>query len=189
MLAEDPGVAERRPADGDRGAAGVLEHPPGVGGRGDVAAGDDRHVDGGHDLGGDAVVGGAAVLLGRRARVHAERGRAGLLEAQGGLDRARAWSGVSPRRIFTVTGMSTARTIASTMAAAATGSASSAAPAPVLQILGTGQPMFTSIRSAPAGSTARAASAMASASAPKTWTPTGCSSGTIVSIPSVLRLA
>ncbi len=97
--------------------------------------------------------------------------------------------GVSPRRILTVTGTSTARTIASTMPAAAPGSASSAAPAPVLQIFGTGHPMLMSIRSAPAASTARAASTIASRSAPKTWTPTGCSSGTIASMPSVLRLA
>ena len=58
-----------------------------------------------------------------------------------------------------------------------------------VQIFGTGQPMLTSIRSAPACSTARAASAIASASAPKTCTETGCSPGTMVSIPSVLRLA
>jgi hypothetical protein len=62
------------------------------------------------------------------------------------------------------------------------GSRSSAAPAPVLQTFGTGQPMLMSKRSAPAAATVAAAPRMTSGSAPKSWTATGCSSGWIRSI-------
>ena len=67
-------------------------------------------------------------------------------------------------------------------ATARSGSASKAAPAPVLQTLGTGQPMLRSMRSAPALATWAAAERMTSASCPKSCTETGCSSGWIVSI-------
>ena len=96
--------------------------------------------------------------------------------------------GFSPRRIFTVTGMSTAFTMARTTAAPFSGSASSAAPAPVFMILGTGQPMLMSTMSAPASCTARAASAITSGSPPNTWIPMGCSPGTTSSIWVVRRL-
>ena len=56
---------------------------------------------------------------------------------------------------------------------------SSAAPAPVLQTLRTGQPMLMSIRSAPASATIAAAERITSGSWPKSWIETGCSSGWI----------
>ena len=59
------------------------------------------------------------------------------------------------------------------------GVASSAAPAPVLQTFGTGQPMLMSIRSAPACRDALGRRAITSGSAPNSWTETGCSFGWI----------
>ena len=136
-------------------------------------------------LGGDAVVGGAAVLLGRGARVDAERGGARILEALGGLG-GRARTGSRPRRIFTVTGMSTARTIASTIARRRPGRQERGARARLAD-LRDGAAHVDVNQVGAASSTARAASAIASASAPKTCTATGCSPGRCVSIP--MRLA
>jgi hypothetical protein len=83
----------------------------------------------------------------------------------------------SPRRIFTVTGTSTAPATASTMrAACAPPSASSVQPAPVFVTLRTGQPMLMSTRSAPAATTMRAASASSGGSDPKICTASGRSS-------------
>ena len=81
-----------------------------------------------------------------------------------------------PRRIFTLTGRSTAFATASTIAAARAGSSSSVAPAPVFVTLRTGQPKLMSTRSAPAASTMRAASAITRGSEPKIWIASGCSS-------------
>ena len=78
-----------------------------------------------------------------------------------------------PLRIFTVTGMRTALTIAEMIRAACSGSASGCSPAWCLAIFGTGQPMFTSTMFAPIPSTMRAASAMRSGSPPKIWIDTG----------------
>ena len=49
----------------------------------------------------------------------------------------------------------------------------SAAPAPVLQTFGTGQPMLRSMRSAPRSATVAAAERMISGSWPKSWIETG----------------
>ena len=75
---------------------------------------------------------------------------------------------------------------------AVSGSLMSAAPAPVLQTFGTGQPMLRSMRSAPRSATVAAAERMISGSWPKSWIDTGPparSSGcTTSSSSSVLRL-
>ena len=82
----------------------------------------------------------------------------------------------SPRRIFTLTGTSTAVATASTIPQARAGSSRSVAPAPVFVTLRTGQPKLMSTRSAPAATTIRAASAIARGSEPKIWIASGCSS-------------
>ena len=81
-----------------------------------------------------------------------------------------------PRRIFTVTGTSTAAATALTIRPARAGSSRSVAPAPVFVTLRTGQPKLMSTMSAPASSTMRAASAMTPGSEPKIWTASGVSS-------------
>ena len=58
-------------------------------------------------------------------------------------------------------------------ATAVPGSLMSAAPAPVLHTLGTGQPMLRSMRSAPRSATVAAAERMTSGSWPKSWIETG----------------
>ena len=58
-------------------------------------------------------------------------------------------------------------------ATAVSGSLMSAAPAPVLHTLGTGQPMLRSMRSAPRSATVAAAERMTSGSWPKSWIETG----------------
>ena len=65
-----------------------------------------------------------------------------------------------PARIFTVTGIFTAFTIAATIAAACSGSRIRLQPALCFAIFGTGQPMLTSTMSAPRDSTTGAAAAM-----------------------------
>src|SRR5688500_15413472 len=85
-------------------------------------------------------------------------------------------SSVQPARIFTVTGMRTARVIAPTIAAACDGSRIRLQPALCLEIFGTGQPMFTSTALAPMPSTMAAASAILAGSPPKIWMETGRSS-------------
>ena len=82
----------------------------------------------------------------------------------------------SPRRIFTVTGTSTAPATAATIRSARSGSSRSVAPAPVFVTLRTGQPKLMSTMSAPAASTIRAASAIIAGSEPKIWTASGRSS-------------
>ena len=81
-----------------------------------------------------------------------------------------------PARIFTVTGIFTAFTIAATMAAACSGSRIRLHPALCFAIFGTGHPMLTSTMSAPRDSTACAAAAMRDGSPPKIWIETGRSS-------------
>ncbi len=85
--------------------------------------------------------------------------------------------GRCPERSLTVTGSPLPRAAARATATARAGSARSAAPAPVLHTLGTGQPMLMSIRSAPAAATVSAAEAITSGSCPNSCTDTGCSSG------------
>ena len=82
----------------------------------------------------------------------------------------------TPRRIFTLTGTSTASATAATMRHAWPPSSSRLAPAPVFVTFFTGQPKLMSTRSAPAASTMRAASAIAAGSEPKIWIASGCSS-------------
>ncbi len=94
--------------------------------------------------------------------------------------------GSQPERIFTVTGILTAFTIARTTASAWHTSLSSVAPAPVLATLGTQQPMFRSTMSAPCASTTCAASAIIAGSPPKSWTLTGRSASLQSNIPKVL---
>ena len=89
---------------------------------------------------------------------------------------ALTWSSSQPARIFTVTGMDTARAIAPTTSAACSGVRMRLHPARCLAILGTGQPMFTSTMSAPIPSTIRAAAAIRPGSPPKIWIETGRSS-------------
>src|SRR5918997_3755432 len=84
-----------------------------------------------------------------------------------------------PGRSFTVIGRPLPSPAARAIATALSGSSRRAAPAPVLQTLRTGHPMFRSIRSAPASATTAAASRITSASWPKSWIDTGCSSGWI----------
>ena len=81
-----------------------------------------------------------------------------------------------PRRIFTDTGSGVAVATASTIRAAWSGSSSSEAPAPVFVTFLTGQPKLMSTMSAPAASTIRAASPIATGSEPKIWIASGCSS-------------
>ena len=83
-----------------------------------------------------------------------------------------------PRRIFAVTGTLTARTTASAMRAAFSGSFISALPSPFLTTLPTGQPMLISKMSAPEISIAIcAASAMQFTSLPKICAANGFSLG------------
>ena len=82
----------------------------------------------------------------------------------------------TPRRILTDTGSGVAPATASTIRHAWSGSSSSEAPAPVFVTFLTGQPKFMSTMSAPAASTIRAASAIATGSEPKIWIASGCSS-------------
>ena len=83
-----------------------------------------------------------------------------------------------PRRIFTVTGTSTASATASTRRHARSPPSVSISelPAPVLVTLRTGQPMLMSTMSAPASTTITAARAMRSGSDPKICTASGRSS-------------
>ena len=81
-----------------------------------------------------------------------------------------------PARIFTVTGIRTARAMARTTSAACSGSRIRLQPALCLAILGTGHPMLTSTMSAPMPSTTCAAAAILSGSPPKIWIETGRSS-------------
>ena len=82
----------------------------------------------------------------------------------------------TPRRIFTETGSAVAPATAATRRQAWSGSSSREAPAPVFVTFLTGQPKFMSTMSAPAASTIRAASAIATGSEPKIWMASGCSS-------------
>ena len=82
----------------------------------------------------------------------------------------------TPRLILTETGSETAPATASTSRQAWSGSSRRDAPAPVLVTFFTGQPKFMSTRSAPAASTNRAASAIATGSEPKIWIASGRSS-------------
>ena len=66
---------------------------------------------------------------------------------------------------------------AAAIATALSGSSIKAAPAPVLQTLRTGQPMFRSTRSASAAAAIPAASRITPGSCPNSCTDTGCSSG------------
>ena len=91
--------------------------------------------------------------------------------------RATSTPSVSPRlrpaRSLTVTGRPEPSRAASATATAVSGSPSIAAPAPVLQTFGTGQPMLRSMMSAPARATVAAAERMMSGSWPNSWTETG----------------
>ena len=78
-----------------------------------------------------------------------------------------------PARIFTVTGIFTACTMAVTQRSARRISRSRAEPAPPLVTLLAGQPMFRSTRSAPAASQSRALSARASGRPPETCMDSG----------------
>ena len=77
------------------------------------------------------------------------------------------WCSFQPARIFTVTGIFTAFTIAATMLAACSGSRIRLQPALCFAIFGTGHPMLMSTMSAPRDSTTCAAAAMCEGSPPK----------------------
>ncbi len=79
----------------------------------------------------------------------------------------------APERSFTVTGSPLPSRAARATCTAVSGSWISAAPAPVLQTLGTGQPMLRSMRSAPRSATVAAADRMISGSWPNSWIETG----------------
>ena len=83
---------------------------------------------------------------GRRSPRRRPPRRGARASVEAGAVRRRA----SPERSFTVTGRPLPSRAARATATAVRGRASSAAPAPVLQTFGTGQPMLMSIRSAPA---------------------------------------
>ena len=95
-----------------------------------------------------------------------------------------------PRRIFTVTGTSTAPATASTSRQARSPPSVSISelPAPVFVTLRTGQPMLMSTMSAPASTTIRAARAIRSGSEPKICTASGRSSRAIRRYPCVRSL-
>ena len=175
-LAQRPRVALRGAADHHRGGAGRREHRLRPRARGDVARGDHRDVDERDELGRQRVVGRAGVHLLRRARMQGERRRAGLDEPRARRRGRCASRSRRPRRIFTETGSGTASATASTSRHAWSGSSRSEAPAPVFVTFLTGQPKFMSTMSAPAASTIRAASAIATGSEPKIWIASGCSS-------------
>ena len=84
-----------------------------------------------------------------------------------------------PERILTVTGRSTARTMAKTIPAARSGNRSNAEPASALTIFLTGQPMFTSTTRAPSSAVIRAASAISPGSFPKSCIDTAPSAGSV----------
>ena len=75
-------------------------------------------------------------------------------------------SGPSPMRVLTVTGSETLPTTILAIATMAAGSRSQPAPAPRPAIFGTQQPQLTSMKSGPALSAKRAASASRSGSEP-----------------------
>lgn len=84
-------------------------------------------------------------------------------------------SSFGPRRIFAVTGMSTASLTDSTILLHRPGSSISADPAPALTTFFTGHPMFMSMNAVP-GSSSRAVAAPRAiifASPPNSWTPVG----------------
>ena len=78
-----------------------------------------------------------------------------------------------PARILAVTGRPVRRTIASIMPAARVGSHNNAEPAPCRVTFLTGQPMFTSMMSAPSCAAISAPAAMVSGSPPKSCTQNG----------------
>ena len=82
-----------------------------------------------------------------------------------------------PSRIFRVTGIATALTVASRIRAARASSRIRAEPPCLLTIFFTGQPKLISIRAAPRSSVRRAASAMTAGSQPASCTARGASSG------------
>ena len=85
-------------------------------------------------------------------------------------------AGFGPVRIFSVTGISTARTTASRMAATRGSFSSNAEPAATLQTFFAGQPMLISMICAPRAALWRAASAMVAGSEPAIWTEIGSTS-------------
>ena len=80
-----------------------------------------------------------------------------------------------PRRIFAVTGISTASLTVFTILPHRSGSSISADPAPALMTFFTGHPMFTSTNDVLGSSSNAAVAPLAiiSASPPKSWTPVG----------------
>ena len=150
QLLEQPRVAKRAAREHHGRGAGLLEgrervprrlRPPvRITGASSVA----------HERGGELVVG--TPCGGRRA----ERGWNAIAATPasrqgGGRARSRSCSpGRRPERSLTVTGRPLPSRAARATATATSGSPSSAAPAPVLQTFGTGQPMLRSIASAPA---------------------------------------
>ena len=87
-----------------------------------------------------------------------------------------------PRRVFTVTGVCTARTTWRVMSSSSGMFCSMPAPAPLPATFFTGQPKLRSMTSGRACSTMRAASTMASTSRPYICIPTGRSSSLMVSL-------
>ena len=142
-------------------------------GRAQPAAEDHRHGQRSHELGGEVVVGRplwcTAAARGWKAIA--------LTPASSTSRWARVTPVVSPgrapERSFTVTGRPLPSRAARATATAVSGSSISAAPAPVLHTLGTGQPMLRSMRSAPASATVAAAERMTSGSWPNSCTATG----------------
>jgi hypothetical protein len=94
-----------------------------------------------------------------------------------------------PVRIFSVTGRSTALTVASRIRAAWTSSRISAEPACPLTTFLTGQPKLMSMICAPRSALSLAASAITCGSQPANCTAIGCSSGQLCTIVRVLRLS
>ncbi len=88
-----------------------------------------------------------------------------------------------PSRILTVTGTFEAPTTAAMISFASPMSRSSADPAPLFRILGTGHPMLISMKSTSPCDTICAASAMDAGLDPKIWNTTGRSAGSVCSMP------
>ena len=97
------------------------------------------------------------------------------------------WS--QPMRILSVTGIETARTVASRMRPASRSSRISEEPAWPLTTFFTGQPKLMSTMAAPRSSFSLAASAITSGSQPASWTDIGNSSGSVCAMRRVCRFS
>ena len=148
-LVKNPGIEQSAAADRDARAPGFTKHPLDIVTSVNVAIADDG--DGAHrldDRPDSRQADRAAKTLLARASMDSDRRNASILEDSREIRALRFFSS-QPRRIFTVTGMRTACTTASTRRIAWPGSHIRAAPPPPRVTLWTGQPMLMSITDTP----------------------------------------